>query len=249
MFLCVDLLTKLLRNIEQMKDLEEIACTLQDAFHKLPIAVKHSLQNNGIGFNDVILLIDQKLQHDSRIKLRHVQELEKYRQKLREIRSIDELFLFLSNNDFYGYLNYVLLKKISELANDQSIASSFEEYEQSYVKLISKATFKDIVSIFCQNPDLKSAAPIGLPKIIFRLEEHWQNKCLSDFADESDLPHFESFLLHDLRKNCIIITYAVFPSVLSDILEYLKSSAAQQKFHEMGVNVKLPEHVSKRNKG
>ena len=239
MFLCVDLLTKLLQSIEQMEDLEQIACTLQDAFHKLPVAVKHSLQNNGIGLNDVILLIDQKLKHDGRIKLK--EEMEKYRQELRKIRSVDDLFLFLSDNDFYGYLNYVLLKKISELANDQSIASSFEEYEKSYVKLISKATFKDIVSVFHQNPDLKSAAPIGLPRIIFRLEKHWQNKYLPDFIDESNLPHFESFLLHDLRKNCIIITYAVFPSVLSDVLEYLKSSAIQQKFHEIGVSVELPQ--------
>ena len=50
-------------------------------------------------------------------------------------------------------------------------------------------------------------------------------------------------LFGELRENCIIITYAVFPSVLSDVLEYLKSSAVQQKFQEMGVSVELPEDL------
>ena len=229
-----------------MEDLEQIARTLQTVFHKLPIAVKYSLQNNGIGLKDVILLIDQKLKHDSRIKSKP--EIEKYRQELRKLTNMDDLFLFLHEHDFYGYLNYVLLKEISKLAEDESIKGKFEEYEKSYVKLISKATFKDIVSIFSQNPDLKPATPIGLPTIIFRLDNHWQEKSLSNFIDESGLSNFELRLLHELRKNCIIITYAVFPSVLSDVLEYLKSSIVQQKFHEMGVSVKLPEGAH-RNKG
>ena len=243
MFLFLDLLTDLLQKIEEMKDLKQIARTLQKIFWKLPIAVKHSLRNKGIELNDVILLIDQKLYHDSRTKWK--QDIEKYRQELRKISDMDNLFLFLHQHDFYGYLNYVLLKEISELAEDQNIASKFEEYEKSYVKLISKATFKEIMSIFNQNPDLKPAAPIGLPTVVFRLEDHWQEKSLSDFINESDLLNFESFLLRELRDNCIIITYAVFPSVLSDVLEYFKSSAVQQNFQELGVSVELPEDLGK----
>ena len=152
---------------------------------------------------------------------------------------------FLHQHDFYGYLNYVLLKEISELAKDRDIARKFEEYEKWYVKLISKATFKDIMSIFYQNPDLKPTAPIGLPIIIFHLEDHWKEKSFSKFRDKFNLRKFKSFLLRELRENCIIITYAVFPSVLSDVLEYLKSSVVQQKFQEMGVSVELPEYPGK----
>ena len=102
--------------------------------------------------------------------------------------------------------------------------------------------------IFRQNPYLKPLPSIGLPLIIFCLEYHWQKESLSSFLDVSDLSHFESFLLRKLRENCIIITYAVFPSVHSDVLEYLKSSAIHQKFQEKGVSVKLPEKLD-RNKG
>ena len=54
----MDLLTELLKSIEQMEDLEQIGHALQKMFYKLPIAIKHSLQNKRIGLND---MIDQKL--------------------------------------------------------------------------------------------------------------------------------------------------------------------------------------------
>ena len=45
-----------------------------------------------------------------------------------------------------------------------------------------------------------------------------------------------------------MVTYVVFPSVLSDVLEYLKSAAVQQKFQEMGIIVELPEYIDKEGK-
>ena len=242
----VDLLTDLYQKIDEMKDLEQITCQLQNFFSKLPIAVKHSLRSKGIELNDVILLIDQKLYFHSRTKWNSkMKEVERYQQELCKISNMDDLFLFLHRHDFYGYLNYVLLKEISELAEDQNIASKFNQYEDLYVKLISNTTFKDIIPIFHQNSKQKPAVPIGLPRVIFKLEEHWKKKTLSNFIDESDLPHFESFLLSELRDNCIIMTYAVFPSVLSDVIEYLKSSTVQQKFQELGVSVELPVDLGK----
>ena len=94
MFLFVDLLTDLLKKIDEMKDLKQIAQTLQKIFRKLPIAVKHSLRNKGIKLNDVILLIDQKLYHDGRTKWK--QEMEKYRQELCKISNMDDLFFFFA---------------------------------------------------------------------------------------------------------------------------------------------------------
>ena len=81
---------------------------------------------------------------------------------------------------FIGYLTYVLLKDISALAEDESINSHFKEYEKSYVKLISNASFKNLMSVFDQRPDLKVTAPIRLPKILFHLNEYWQDKSIFD---------------------------------------------------------------------
>ena len=232
--------------VDNAEDLKLIAKKLQREFDQLVTKVENTLKAKNIGVHDVKRFVNRKLHN---IRIEEEQRLAEYRQKLYGIQDMDSLFDdFLLKYYFISYLNYVLLKEISALAEDEIIASKFEEYEKSYVKLISRGTFKDIVSIFHQNSDLKPTAPIGLPIIIFRLEDHWKEKSLSNFVDESDLPMFESFLLHELRENCIIITYVVFPSVLSDVLEYFKSAAVQQMFQEMGVSVELPEDLD-RNKG
>ena len=239
-------LADVLVKVDNTEDLKLIAEKLRRDFGKLLMKVENTLKTKNVGLHDVKKFINRKLHS---VHIEEEQGMAEYRKELHGIQDMESLFdKFLLKYYFISYLNYVLLKEISELAEDEIIASKFEEYEKSYVKLISKATFKDIVSAFHQNPDLKPSAPIGLPIIIFRLEDHWQKESLSSFVDESGLPHFESFLLRELRENCIIITYAVFPSVFSDVRKYLKTSAIQQKFQEMGVSVELPEYPG-RNKG
>ena len=244
MYVCfIEVLTNVLMEVENAEDLKLIVEKLRSAFDLLVMKVEDTLKTKNISLRDVKRFINRKLHN---IRIEEEQKMAEYRQKVNIIQDMDSLFDdFLLKYYFISYLNYVLLKEISALVEDQSIASKFEKYEELYVKLISKATFKDIISTFRQNPGIKPTAPIGLPEIIFHLEDHWQNKSPSNFIDESGLPHFESFLLHELRENCIIMTYAVFPSVLSDVLEYLKSSAVQQKFRKMGVNVELPEDLGK----
>ena len=106
------------------------------------------------------------------------------------------------------------------------------------------------MSVFHQHPDLKPTVPIGLPKILFHLNEYWQDKSILNWITTffGGLSWFQRCLLCELRKKCIMVTYAVLPSVLFDILEYLKSPAVQQKFQEMGVSIELPEDLGK-NKG
>ena len=238
--ICVDLLTNLLKTINGVTELKQIADSLQDHFHRLTFKVKDSLLSNGISLDEVKLFVDQKLKHDIRIKGETVMDV--YRQELYEIQDMKSFFRFLYEHDFYGYLNYVLLKRIAELAEDEKIRREFKEYEELYVKLISKATFKDIMSIFRQNPKLKPAAPIGLPNVVFRLDDFWLHKCFHSWSTLFlDYSWYESSLLHELEKKCVIVTYAILPSALYDALESLKSPAVQKKFHDFGVSIELPE--------
>ena len=238
----VALLNDVLVGLENAADLKPIVEKLQRAFDLLVTEVKNVLRANKIDVNDVKDFVSQKLHS---IRIEEDQKMKPYRQKLDEIREIAALFKdFLLKYYFISYLNYILLKDISTLTKDKGIASQFEEYEKSYVKLISTATFRDIMSVFNQNPHLKPTAPIGLPTVVFRLNNLWQDKTMFDFFSSClwGFSRYELLLLKELREKCIIITYAVFPSVLSDVLEYLKSSAVQQKFQEIGVSVELPEY-------
>ena len=244
----VELLNDVLVGLENADDLKPIVEKLQRAFDLLVMKVKKILRANKIDLNDVKDFVSEKL-HSIHIEKEH--EMKQYRQKLNEIQEIASLFKdFLLKYYFISYLNYTLLKDISTLAEDESITSQFEKYEKSYVKLISTATFRDIISTFNQNHHLKPTAPIGLPTVVFHLNNFWQDRTIFDFVKSYlwGFSYFEQLLLKELKDNCIIITYTVFPSVLSDVLEYLKSTAVQQKFQEMGVSVELPEYIDKEGK-
>ena len=243
MYVCfIVLLNGLLVEVENADDLKPIVEKLQSAFDLLVIKVEDTLKAN-VSLCDVKNFIDRKLHS---IYTDMDQKMAEYRQKLHGIQDMDSLFNdFLLKFYFISYLNYALLKEVSALAEDEIIASKFEEYEKSYVKLISNASFKNLISVFHQHPDLKPTAPIGLPKILFHLNEYWQDKSILNWVTMffGGLSWFEWCLLCELK--CIVITYAVLPSVLSDVLEYLKSSTVQQKFQEMGVSVELPEDLGK----
>ena len=237
---CVDLLTNLLKRIDEVRELKKIAASLHKQFHKLTDEVKDSLISNNIGLDKVKSFVDQELKLDIRIK--EEAGINVYRNELRKTEDMDSFFFFLYEYDFYGYLNYVLLKHIAELAEDEKISRKFKEYEELYVKLITKAKFKDIISIFCQNSNLKSVAPIGLPNIVFHLDDFWLQEYFHRWSTLFlGYSWYESCLLHELEENCIIVTYAILPSALNDALETLKSPAVQKKFHDLGVNIELPE--------
>ena len=239
MFL-VDELSHLLKKIENTEDLELIADTLQSFFNSLVTKVKDAVMSKKLV--DVKRPVMEKLR-DS-ICIKEDQGMKKYLDKLYEIRDIDSLFDdFLLKYYFISYLNYVLLKDISKVADNESIAKLFDEYEMVYVKLISKATFKSLMSVFYRCPHLKPTAPIGLPKVLFHLNDLWQDRTILDWFTTffSKFSWFEWCLLDKLRKKCIVVTYAIFPSVLSDALECLKSSAVEEMFEKNGMCIGLPD--------
>ena len=222
--------------VDNAEELKPITAKLQRKFDLLVREVENALVGK-VSLKDVKRFISHKLHN---IHIEEEQGMAEYRKKLRGIQDMDSLFDdFLLKYYFISYLNYVLLKDISKLAKNESIASQFEEYEKSYVKLISTAKFRDIMSVFNQNHHLRPTAPIGLPTIVFRLNDLWQDKTMFDFVRAYlwGFSHYESILLDKLKENCIVITYAVFPSVFSDALEYFKSLAIQQMFQEGGISI------------
>ena len=225
-----------------MDELEKIACTLQKTFHMLTNEVKDSVIKN-VNLDKVKTFVDQELKLS--IRIREGSGMEAYRHELRAIDDVNKYFFFLYEHDFFGYLNYILLKRIGELIKDDNIISKFDEYEKLYVQLISKATFKDLMSVFHQDPSLKPAAPIGLPDVVFHLDKLWLQKGFRDSITTIFFGYswFESCLLHELKKNCVIVTYAVLPSVVHDELESLKSPDVQQRFQDLGVRIELPDLI------
>ena len=199
MYVCfIELLNDVLVRLEKVDDLKPIVETLQSAFDLLVMEVKNVLTVNEIDLNNIKDFVSQKLHS---VCIEEEQELTQYRQELHGIREMASLFKnFLLKHYFISYLNYVLLKDISKLTKDESITGQFEEYEKSYVKLISTSTFRDIMSVFDQNHHLSPTAPIGLPTVVFRLNKLWQDKTIFDFVKSYlwGYSHYELLLLKEL---------------------------------------------------
>ena len=239
---CADLLTDLLRRIEHVEELQGIASRLKKTFHMLTNEVKDSVIKN-VNLDKVKTFVDQELKFS--IRIQGEVRMEAYRHELRGIDDVNNYFFFLYEHDFFGYLNYILLKRIGEVVKDDNIISKFDEYEKLYVQLISKATFKDLMSVFHQDSSLKPAAPIGLPDVVFRLDKFWLQKGFRDSITTIFLGYswFESCLLRELKKNCVIVTYAILPSAVHNVLESLRSPVVQQRFQDLGVRIELPELI------
>ena len=226
--------------IEEMRELTEIAYKLRDdSFPTLYIAVRRSLEAHNVNLyeaKDLICLALSQNQFSS-------QEMEIYTAKLEKVNDMKDLLTFLLNHHFISYINYALLKRISRLANDSNINSQFEQYEQECTVLFKTASIKDIIEMFRQYPDLKPSSAIGLPHIVFRLTKQWHLKRISSWnAKFAKFPWSDSCSLDDIKNNCVLITYAVLPSVLPAVLKDLRDPAVLKELEDIGVTVvQLPD--------
>ena len=87
--------------------------------------------------------------------------IELYKQKLSSIHTVHEVFAFLIDNHFVGYLNYVLLKEISELVDNFEVKKQFDQYERIYEYLLNASTFNLLMQMFRTYPDLSPTTAIG----------------------------------------------------------------------------------------
>ena len=227
--------------IDQVANLRDIANELQGKYDSLVLAVKNSLESNRIDVENAKLLINGCLKRKASV----VPELIPCINILKKINDFKSFFEFLSEYDFIGYLNYKLLKKlITELVKDDNeISKRFFEYEKEYAKLLSAASFEDLIPFFEKQSDLSPTAPLGLPYVSFRLERPWLLTSvytwISTFGEFSWSYYA---LLKQLRKNCVIITYAILPCVLDDVMRDLKDPVILNKLEDKGITViELPQ--------
>ncbi|XP_019858329.1 PREDICTED: uncharacterized protein LOC109586571 [Amphimedon queenslandica] len=221
--------------IDLCPELQEIANNLQEMYDFLVLAVKKSLKYHGIDVKDAKMLIKSCFKRKAHV----VSELMPYIDILDEANDIETFFDFLNKYDFIGYLNYKLLKKLAKLVEDDNqINELFLEYEKEYDKLLNSASFQDLMPLFERKSDLSPTAPLGLPYISFRLERpglftsvYTWVKIFGEFLWSSYA------FLKQFRKNCVIITYAILPCVLDDVMRDLKDPVILKKLEDKDVTV------------
>ena len=201
--------------------------------------MKNSLESNCINIEDAKLLINRCLTTKARV----VSELMFCIDVLENVNDFKSFFDFLIKYNFIGYLNYKLLKKLAELAKDDEIKDRFIGYEEEYVKLLSAASFENLIPFFEKHSDLSPTAPLGLPFISFRLERPWLISSIYTWISTyGAFSWLECAYLKQLREGSIIITYAILPCVLDDVMRDLKNPVILRKLKDNDITViELPQ--------
>ena len=162
---------------------------------------------------------------------------------LDKIESVEKLFDFLTDHHFIGYLNYALLRKFSDLTNDSELKEKFDKYEEEYVELHKSTDFKCLMEVFKSDCDLSPTTAVGLPEAIFRLDHEWTERTVHTW--QKYFKYFSwvgSAIVKRYSTNCILITYAILPSVLADVMRDLTNPAIITELKDNGVTiVQLPQ--------
>ena len=162
---------------------------------------------------------------------------------LDKIDSVEELLDFLVSVHFIGYLNYTLLRKISDLTNDSELEKKFDKYEEEYEELHKSTYFKCLMEVFKSDCDLSPTTAVGLPEMIFRLDYRWTERTVHTW--QKYFKYFSwvvSAIVKRFSPNCILITYAILPCVLADVMRDLTNPAIITELKDNGVTiVQLPQ--------
>ncbi|XP_019851655.1 PREDICTED: ankyrin repeat and SAM domain-containing protein 6-like, partial [Amphimedon queenslandica] len=221
-------------------ELHLIASSLQQKYYDLVVDVRQSLIHHNVDIEGIKLLIELYLKGETR----NHPVLKKYLDLLQKIHDFNSLFHFLIDNHFIGYLNYNLLKRISKrIPQDVSLMNQVDNYEMKYAELLNKISCNNLVHLFDEWYDLSPNTPIGLPRISFRLGSPWLHSRFYTWVLTFDkLSWSHHAFLAQLRENCIIITYAILPCVLDDVMRDLKDPVILKKLKDHNITViELPQ--------
>ena len=223
-----------------LPQLARIAMKLKVQFRKLLISTQESAKHH-LNFESLKLYIRSAITENLCNVLKSIHH---YIALLDKTTSIDELFDFLVDHRFIGYLNYMLLKEISELTNDSVLKEKFDRYEEEYRKLTNASTFNCLMEVFKSNPSLSPTTAIGLLEVSLCLDSPWTEGSVYTWEEyfNNRFPWTDSVAVKEYSTNCILITYAILPSVLADVMRDLTNPAIIAELKDNGVTiVQLPQ--------
>uniref|UniRef100_A0A1X7SNJ1 Death domain-containing protein n=1 Tax=Amphimedon queenslandica TaxID=400682 RepID=A0A1X7SNJ1_AMPQE len=170
------------QKVSEVDLLTDQAYKLQDKYHKLLLEIQELSQNANVGI--VKNLLRNILQENCIYQLHG---LSFYKQQIDGITSMNEVFAFLIENHFVGYLNYYLLMKFSRkvVCGDRykEAKQKVLKYEKHYRKFIDEPAFYQLIMFFDENPHLNPGTVVGLPIVIVSLSQKWKTRNKKDLNE------------------------------------------------------------------
>ena len=219
--------------VAQQHELKETAYVLRQKYIVLEAAVLQSLIDQKSN-------IDVAKQSIKRCVKREGRESDpELTKRINEIDNFPDLFDFLSQKNYISYLNYKILKRLSELTpQDDGIKKRVDDYETKYARFLDKIYCHELVDSFNEYRDLSPTAPVGLPYVTFRLATPWLHERFYTWITTfGKFSWSEYTFLMQLRKSSIIITYAILPCILDEAIQDLKDPSILAKLKNDGITV------------
>ena len=173
----------------------------------------------------------------------------KYRKEINSLSSVDQVFQFLVEKHFISYLNFQLLKEFSikticGLEASRKIEKEISKYRKHFKSFMDIPEFSTLIQVFDENPHLNPSTIVGLPIVIISLFGSWKHRNRKELTDWIPFLKENKELLQSMGYKCILITYAIFPIDLPQVMTFLNDYNKMEELKKNGITIEISEEAT-----
>lgn len=195
------------------------ALVLQDKYFVLLAKIQTYMDKNA-NIDAMKSVMKTLLQHRS---LGSYPDIEKYIKEIDQLSASKDLFAFLINNKFIGYLHYHVLEVLVDSCGNPKLEKKIEKYKNDVWKFIEEENFAQLVNVFTKYPDLQPSTVLGLPLMVVHLVNAWKKHSMRELKEYLPFVEEQKVALKALGLKCIKATFVIFPQYFDDIVSYIQT--------------------------
>ena len=236
---------EMLKKAISTKKLTSEALQLQEMYHKLLPLVQTSCREDKL--EPIKNILRSILQEKS---LYQLAAIAKYTKEINSLSSVDQVFQFLVEKHFISYLNFQLLKEFSTeaicgLKASKKIEREISKYQKHFKSFMDIPEFSTLVQVFDKNPELNPSTIVGLPIVIISLFGSWKHRNRKELTDWIPFLRENKELLQSMGYKCILITYAIFPIDLPQVMTFLNDYNKMEELKKNGITIEISEEATR----
>lgn len=221
-----------------VRELRDMAQILKEKFHKLLAYMQSTCRSEARGVEPMKNILRLVLQESL---LQQSQAIRQYGREINAMQTTDDVFQFLVEKHFVGYLNYQLLRKFAIEAicgaGKRKAKEKIAKYSKRYENFLKLPQFTSLIQVFDENPHLNPNAIIGLPILMVSLASSWKERTNGDFEEYVKLFKSTKFSLQSMGYKCILVTYAIFPIDIPKVIRFLSNTDRMKKLKDEGITL------------
>lgn len=226
--------------VRTVPELTGLAMLMQEKYHKLLAFIQNCCTENTVKLMQTTLrttLQEKSVKQLSPAVMKYKEEIDKFEKPC-------DVFKFLVEHHFIGYLNFQLLKEFSSKTycggpGSKEAKKKLVKYEKLYRRFIETPQFCHVIQVFDENPHLNPSTIIGLPIIVVSLTSAWKHRSMRDLSHWLPFLQEHKCLLQSMGYKCILITYAVFPINVPAVVKFMDDHNNLQTLKKNGITIEV----------